>query len=282
MSAVALVTASTTSLPADVIDTYQITVLPFTIQFLHGNYKENVDLSLSEFYSHLAQAEAIPTTAPMSVPSMIQMFTQIGHTTDTILVFHIAQQLTAAWINSQQAAELVPTLRVINIDTRTTSIGAGLQIIEAAEALRQGASVDAVLTLLQELQERTLMLFVPASMRYLRMSGRVGRLPAMAAALFGVYAVIGLGSAGMQAVTKARSLEAAHTELLEQVAQFVGPGRARRLGIVHTNAPECAAQFQTEVAARFPGVPIIVADAGAMMAVHTGPGALGLAVIRDT
>ena len=46
------------------------------------------------------------------------------------------------------------------------------------------------------------------------------------------------------------------------------------------HAPAAAQSFVERVQARFPGVPVHVSDIGAVLAVHVGPGALGLMTYR--
>jgi len=69
--------------------------------------------------------------------------------------------------------------------------------------------------------------------------------------------------------------------ILERIQQFVGTKRVQSVAVVHTNAPEAAAQLQATVAEIYPATPMYVSDAGPILAVHVGPGTLGLAVLRD-
>ncbi len=46
------------------------------------------------------------------------------------------------------------------------------------------------------------------------------------------------------------------------------------------NVPTAAAALKAQVAQIYPDVPSYVSDAGATLAVHVGPGTLGLAVVR--
>lgn len=281
MVPITLVTASTSSLPPDVIAAHNIHLVPFVIQFLDGNYKEGNDLNLEDFYRRLGSVEAVPTTAPTSVAQFIQYFEHQHPDAETIMVFHIAARMSKSYANGVQAAARVPGRRIINIDTGSFSMGAGLQIIEVAKALQQGATLDTVSRLIPELAQRALALFVPHSIQHLRLSGRVGRVPAMAASLLGIHPVLGLGNQGMEVVARPRSIEAAYETMLRQVQAFVGKCGASALAITHTHAVATAATFKQMVGAKFPDVPIYSSEAGPILAVHCGPNAVGLAVLRE-
>ncbi|HYF66051.1 MAG TPA: DegV family protein [Herpetosiphonaceae bacterium] len=282
MAAIALVTASAASLPAEILDRYRIHLIPFVVQFVDGNYREDADLSLDDFYRRLEASEVVPSTAPTSVAQFIQYFERQHPEADTIVVFHVGTQTSKAYENALQAAARVPGRRIVNVDTHSFSMGSGLQIIEAAKAFESGASVEDVLTLIKELAPRTLALFTPPSLRYLRMSGRVGRVPALAASLMGIQPILGLNPDGkMDVLARSRSAEAARATMLERAAEFLGAKRPRSLAVIHINAVEAGRALQNELERLYPGVPVYLNDAGPILAVHSGPGTVGLAVLRD-
>ena len=282
MARIALITASTASLPTHILTLYNIHLIPFVVQFVDENYRDDGTMTHAEFYARLHRAEVVPATAPMSVAHFIQYFEREHLDAEALIVFHGTPQTSKGYENAVQAAARVPQRRIININTRSFSMGIGLQIIAAAHAIHNGASVDDVVTLMDALAPRTLALFSPESVRYLRMSGRVGRVPALAASLLGIHPLLGLGSDGaMEVLARPRSAEAARAMILERIQQFVGTQRVRGLAVVHANAPEAAEQMQATVAEIYPAAPIYVSDAGPILAVHVGPGTLGLAVLRD-
>jgi DegV family protein with EDD domain len=282
MAAIALVTASAASLPAEILDRYQIHLIPFVVQFVDGNYREDGDMPLADFYQRLEAADVVPSTAPTSVAQFIQYFERQHPEAETIVVFHVGAQSSKAYENALQAAARVPSRHIVNIDTHSFSMGAGLQIIEAAKAFERGQPVSAVLELIKDLAPRTLALFAPPSVRYLRMSGRVGRVPALAASLMGIQPILGLNPDGkMDVLARSRSAEAARTTMIERVAEFLGAKRPCGLAVIHTNAAADGREFQKQLERLYPGVPVYLSDAGPILAVHAGPGAVGLAVLRE-
>ncbi len=281
MTKVALVTASTSSLPQSIIQRYNIHLIPFVIQFLDGNYREGEDISLIDFYRRLASAEAVPTTAPTSVAQFIHAFAHDFPDADVIMMFHPSHKTSNSYRNAVQAAERVPQRRIINIDTDDFSIGSGLLIIEAAQALEAGRSVEETTALVEQLRTQLFSASAPASVKYLRMSGRLGRLPAMAASLLGVIPVLGKGENGMDVLARPRSFEASQATILDLARTFVGNHSVRSIGINHTNAVDQAEALRQQVSALFPNAPVYVGDAGPILAVHVGPGALGLSLLRE-
>ncbi|HEY1016562.1 MAG TPA: DegV family protein [Herpetosiphonaceae bacterium] len=279
MTPVRLLTSTIASLPRAALARHGIHLIPFTIQFLDGNYKESEDLDLAEFYRRLEQAEAIPTTSPTSTAQWLQIFQQLDGA--PALVFHVASQLSRSYEFAVQAAGRLGGEGIVNIDSGSFSLGAGLLVLEAAAALERGESLAATAALIERLRPHAFMMFTAPSVRYLRMSGRVGRLPALAASLIGIQPALALGPEGIEVAGRSRSAPAARELMLEKLAAFAGARGLRALGVTHTNDPAAAESFAAQVAGRFPGVPLAVSDAGPILAVHAGPGVLGLAAIRE-
>ena len=282
MSSVAIVTASTSSLPADFITRYNIHLLRFVIQFLDGNYREGEEFGLTEFYRRLERSDAVPTTAPTSVAQFIQLFSREFPAAETVVVFHVSAKTSKSFEYAEQAAERIKDRRIVNIDTNSTAAGSGLQVIAFAQALEQGQALDAALEQAQRLRNQTFSAALPESIRYLRMSGRLGRLPAMAASLMGILPIIGHTEEGMEALAKPRSLEAGQKKLVELMQVFLGSAQPHSLGISHTNAPDKAQALREMVEPLYPHTPLYVADAGPILAVHVGPGTVNLAALRTS
>lgn len=276
----ALVTASTSSLPMELIQRYGIELIPFTIQFVDGNLRESEDVSLDEFYRRLVDEDVIPTTAPSSAGQFINYFRQ--HPADDIIVIHVGSMLSQSYANAMQAASRVQGRMIYNIDSRQFALGTGLLVLEAAEALARGASAASIVSQIEHQIPNILTVASLETVRYLRLSGRLGRIGAMAASLLGIYPILGLDRKGQaEMVGRARSREDSLNMMIQQALEFVGKGKVRRMGILHTNALPEAQTFAQQVSTHFPGVPLLISDAGPVLAVHGGPGALGISVLRE-
>jgi DegV family protein with EDD domain len=280
MPRIALITNNAAALPPDIEERYGITLAPMQINFLDGNYEEGSDIGIREFYDRLEREDVIPSTSPPSVSRYVRAFRTLAADHEIILSIHISSALGAAYQNAEAAAQQISEARVVLYDSGMVAIGMGLQVLTAARLIEQGADIDAILAALRRQRSRTLMVFAPATLRYLRNSRRAGPIAAMLANLLGIKPVIGVSDGRLELIDRVRSWDAALVRQLDEAARFCAGAPPTEVGICHTNARSEAEAFAERVRARLPGVQIYIADAGPIMAVHIGPGAIGLATYR--
>src|SRR5262245_10840856 len=173
MSRIALVTNTIAALPPDLVERYGITIVPMQINFLDGNYEEGSDISEDEFYERLEREEVIPGTSAPTVARYLRTFQELAATHDTILSIHMSAALSDAQRNAQAAAQRLGTGRVLLHDSGSVGMGTGLQVLTAARMIEHGARIDDILVALEHQRRRTLALFTPATLRYMRNSRRV-------------------------------------------------------------------------------------------------------------
>lgn len=280
MPRVALATVSPASLPEGLVRRYNITVVPTIINLIDGNYVEGSGISIEEFYRRLMTDEVVPSTSPATPTQLLQVFQTLLQQADAVVMVHISRHSSRTFEYACRAVEQLPGARIVNIDSGSISLGTGLQVLQAARAIEEGAGLDEVTALLEDLRRRTWLCFSPATLRYLRMSNRVGRIPALAASLLGIHPVLGVNQEGFQVLDRPRSREAAIQRMLNLTVDFASKTQPLEIGIIHTNAVAEARALESRAQELFPGVPIIQAEAGAVIGVHVGPGTLGVAMIR--
>jgi DegV family protein with EDD domain len=280
MSRIALVTNTIAALPPDLVARHGITILPMLINFLDGAYEEGVDIDEVEFYERLEREVVVPATSAPTVSRYLRAFQELAAEHDTILSIPLSAALSDSNRNAQAAAQRLSGTRVLLHDSGSVAMGIGFQVLTAARLIERGAQIDDILTALQHQRQRTLALFTPATLRYMRNSRRVGPIAGVIATWLNIKPIIKVQEGRLTVLERARSMEAAMERQLDEVARFFSGAAPPELAICHAHAPIVAQSFVERAQARFPGVPIHVSDIGAVLAVHIGPGALGLMTYR--
>jgi DegV family protein with EDD domain len=280
MSRIALVTNTVAALPPDLVARHSITILPMQINFLDGNYEEGIDIGEEEFYERLEREEVIPGTSAPTVARYLRAFQELAAEHDTILSIHMSAALSDSNRNAQAAAQRLDGARVLLHDSGSVAMGIGFQALTAARLIERGATIDDILTALEHQRQRTLALFTPATLRYMRNSRRVGPIAGMVATWLNIKPIVKVHEGRLTVLDRARSVDAALERQLGAVTGFFAGAAPPEIAICHAHAPAAAQLFVERVRARFPGAPIHVSDIGAVLAVHTGPGALGVMTYR--
>jgi DegV family protein with EDD domain len=274
------VTNTAAAVPPELIARYDITLVPMQINFLDGQYEEGGEITTEEFYARLLREDVVPSTSPPSASRYARAFQALAADHDIILSIHISQALSGSYRSALAAAEQVRAAKVVVYDSGSVSGGTGLQVLTAARLIEQGAGIDAILMALQHQRDRTLVVFVPSTLRYMRNSWRVGPIAMTIASWLNIKPLIKVNDGKLELLDRIRSWDAALSRQLDEVARFSLDGPPGEIWIGQTNAPSQAQAFAQQVGERFPQVQIHVVEIGPAMAVHIGPGAVGLATYR--
>jgi DegV family protein with EDD domain len=280
MPRIALVTNVAAAVPPELVTRYGIILVPMQINFLDGHYEESSEITTEEFYERLVHEDVVPSSSPPSVSRYLRTFRGLAGDYDSILSVHISQALSGSYHNALAAAQQLSETRIVLHDSASVALGTGLQVLTAARLIEQGASLDAVLLALQQQRSRTLMVFAPATLRYVRNSGHVGPIAMLLASWLNIKPVIKMNEGKLELVDRLRSWDAALGRQINELVQFGAHAQLSEVGVCHINAPAQAQEFAERVRTCFPHAQIYIADGGPAMAVHMGPGALGLATYQ--
>lgn len=272
-----IVTDSTCDLPEKVVAEYGITVIPLYINAGEQSYLDGIELSRQEFYERLPSFYPPPTTAAPS-PKMLQhIYEQLGDKGATeILSIHISISLSAVLNVARMAAQNVRNVSVSVLDSRQLSMGTGFLALAAAKAAAAGQSMREIVDHIKQLISRTHVFAALDTLEFLRRSGRMNRAMAGLGSLLHIKPLLKMYN-GEPTSEKVRTSERAVKRLIE-LLESVGP--VEQLALVHTNAPEKAAELWNKVRHLLPNIqaPLFTAVTP-VIGSHIGPGAVGFACV---
>lgn len=273
-----IVTDSAMDVPPELVEKYDLTVVPVYVNIGEKGYLEGVELSRDEFYDNLEKYDPYPTTAAPSPGTFAEVYERLTRAGATqILSIHLAATLSATFDNARLGAEAADCCPVRLFDSQQITLGGGLLVLTAAEALAAGKSLPELLDILSDRVQRTRVFGVIDTMESLRRGGRVSWAQFGIGTLLQIKPVMMIGSGEINVIAKVRTRKKAMKQLLELVADF---GPFERLAILHVRAAAEAAGLQQETAHFFPaGDAPIIMEVTPAIGTHLGLGALGFAAI---
>jgi DegV family protein with EDD domain len=270
-----IVTDSTADIPDELIQAYQIQMVPNLIIIDGESLEDRKDISRHEFYSRLPEMKTPPTTATASVGSYQSLYERLfRNNINQIISIHAASQLSGIY-NAACAAAQAFGKRVRVLDGEQISMGLGFQVLAAAEASACGESLEKVLELIRDVRRRVRVVAMLDTLEYVRRSGRVSWARARLGNLLRIkpFVEVKEGQVLNRGEARTRSNGIAR---LKQFLQDLGP--LERLAVLHTNAEEDARQFLADVNPDLSMPPLLV-NVTTVIGVHVGPRGLGFAVV---
>lgn len=280
MPNVRIVADSGCDLPADLVDRYGITIVPVFVRFGEEMISSD-NLTNDDFWRRAAKSGEAPGTsspAPGTFYKAFQEHVDAGHDVVCLtLPGKHSGTYNAAWLAAQDFGEKV---RVI--DTGSFSLGMGLQVLVAAKEAVAGGSAEFIQRTVENLRERTSIIFVLDTLEWVRRGGRLDRIIPLVdkvARTLRVKPVLEMCNGEFKLVAIARSTRTALQRLEDEVRERLP---VEGLAAAYTRGCEVANELAGRIAelAGIHAVEVLTVEAGPAFAAHAGPNAIGAAIIR--
>lgn len=270
---IALVTDSTCDIPHELVSRYNIHVVPNILIIDGESIEDDEYFSRQEFYQQLPQMNSFPTTSTASVGTYQKLYEQIldsGY--DQILSIHCSSELSAIYNSATTAANSVQG-QIVIVDSRQISLGLGFQVLEAADAILKGLSLDAILGLLGDVRKGLHVIAMLDTLEYVRRSGRVSWARARLGAILNYKPFLEVIDGNVLSLGEVRTRKKGIARLMDMVRSEPS---LIRFGVLHTNAEDDARQMLDNLGLELPTEPLVVNVTTAIGA-HVGPNGLGFA-----
>lgn len=272
-----IVVDSACDLPQGTREQYDITVTPNYINLGDRSLLDGVDISREEFYQQLPHFKQFPTTAAPGPDQFLQTYeTLADQGADGIISIHVSSKLSAIYNSARLGAKDFHRCPIRVVDSNQLSAGAGLIAVRAAQAAADGASMDEILALINDLIPRAYTFAVLDTLDYLQHSGRMGQVIMTVGNLLHIQAVLKMnhGKPGAERIRTTNKGIARLVELIETLQPF------EDFHYVHTDSQKNLARFKEGAEPLLdeslnPQTIIV----GPTLGSHLGPGALGFSCI---
>ncbi len=274
---VRVVTDSTADIPAEMIATLGITVVPTLVVFGADSYRDGVELTREQFYEKLEETRSIPLTAAPPPAAYEAVYRGLLDETNEIVSIHLGSAFSAVFSSATLAARDVHGAQIEVIDSGQVTMGYGWMAVAAAEAALRGETLAQIVSLVEGMKPRARLLALLDTLEFLYRGGRVEWVRAVVGTLLRIKPIVEVRLGEVQLLERTRSLERSLERLMERVRNL---GSLERAIVLHANAPELAERVVDQLEAIIPGWGRLVGQAGVTVVSHAGPGAVGIACVE--
>ncbi len=269
---------STCDLPPQLLERYQITMVPLYISFGGNTFRDGVDAGPEDIFRHVEGGGQLPTTAAVNIADYQELFSELSPRYDEVLHITIGSEFSSCYQNALAAAEDFGNVRVV--DSRNLTVGQGILAIAAAEAAERGADIHEIVSILEGMIDRVDTTFVVDKLDYLAKGGRCSSVVALGANLLKLKPCIVLAGGKMSVGKKYRG---AFDKVLGDYVLDQLSGKnvdLDRVFVVHTRCnpeiPEAVCGMVRQYGFR----EVVQAVAGSTISCHCGPNTLGVIFLR--
>jgi DegV family protein with EDD domain len=270
MSKVAVITDSTAYLPDALLKAHHITVTPQVLIWGEETFRDGVDIMPEDFYKRLETSKVMPTTSQVSIGDMKAAFEKLLESGYDVLGIFISSKLSGTMQSATQALEMLPKAanNISIVDSNSTAMAMGFQVLVAARAAQDGATLAECQKLAEKARDHTGVYFVVDTLEFLRRGGRIGGAQALLGSALNIKPILELRDGRIESVEKVRT---------KSKAKHIAGRTPVRLATLHANAEtEARAALDTAVLQLNP-IETVFASVSPVIGTHAGPGTIGLA-----
>ncbi len=281
MSKIALVTDSTVCMPADLVQQYNITVLPQILIWGEETLRDGEDIQPGEFYRRLATAEIMPRSSQVSVVDFKNAYERLLGEGYEILNILISSRLSGTIGSATQAREAFPPDAPIEIvDSYTTGMEMGLHILQAARRIAQGATLAEAKAAAETAQEYSGLILTPMTLEFLHRGGRIGGASRFLGTALNIKPILHVEGGRVEPLERVRTRKRAKRRLVDIVAERVGDKPVHVVAL-HANTAAEAGEILQASKEKLTVIESFIAEVSPVIGTHVGPGTLAMAYMIE-
>ena len=279
---IAILTDSSADITPEIIEKYDIKVLPLHIMYPEKEYQDGVDIDPLMTYRRFP-AE-FPNTSTPNLVEIEEKFDQIheeGY--EKVIAICISSGLSGTCNTIRLAAEDYDKMQIFVFDTKNVSVGSGVFAIWAAWKVSRGASYEEVCRGLVDKIYDSKVMFYMDTLKYLQRGGRIGHVASVVGTALKLKPIISCDREGIYyTVAMIRGAKQGKKKLLDEVLKFIGDCKHCWIIIGHGDALEEAKAMEQMLMEKVRGKRILyIKQITATMAVNTGPGLVGVLAFKE-
>lgn len=281
---VKIISDSTCDLSKELIEKYDIDILPLHILLGDKEYEDGVDITPDEIFKWSDENKTTPKTSAPSLVEAIDLIRPYVEEGRQVVCFSISQEMSTSGNVMRLAAEELEAEHLVSvINSANLSTGIGLLVVEAAIMAQNGRSAEEITERIEKIKPLVRASFVVDTLTYLYRGGRCSGVAAMAGGVLKLHPKIVVENGKMDAEKKYRGkIQSVIMSYVQDMENELKNAAGDRVFITHSG---CEPKVVQEVASYLKALnvfdEILETRAGGVVSSHCGPGTLGVLFIAN-
>ncbi len=278
MKSIRIVADSTCDLSKELIERYSISIIPLCILLDGVSYYDGIDITPEQIYAWSDSHKATPKTAAIPFDKTTEILKPFMENGDDIIFFGISSQMSSTCNVARIVGAQEDYDRIFVIDSENLSTGIGLQVIKAAELVKEGRTAEEIVEIINSARSRVRASFVVDTLTFLARGGRCSSVVALAGNTLKLHPMISVKDGKMSAGRKYRGrTEMSVGAYVDDVIPALKNAESDRVFITHSG---CTEEVLNMVKAKIEALrkfdEILITQAGGVISSHCGPNTLGV------
>ncbi len=282
MRTVKIVADSTCDLSNDLLDTYDISIIPLMISMGETTKKDGIEVTPDDIYKWSDETGQTPKTAAPTIGEAIAFLESFMNKEMDIIFFGISEHMSATCNVIRLVGQNRGYERLFVVDSKNLSTGIGLQVLRAAELAKNGVSAEDIIKDNNEINSKVRASFVIDTLTFLHRGGRCSGVSALLANTLRLKPEILVKEGKMVVGKKYRgNIKSALLKYVQDRKDELLAASPDRIFITHSGCED--SQVIEEIRHYLEDLNVFkeihVTQAGGVISSHCGPNTLGVLYI---
>ena len=269
MTKIKIVTDSSVTIEPEVAKELDITIVPLSVM-VDGVVYSDADLEEGEFLRLMQSSRNLPKTSQPPVGVFADVYERLAEDGAQIISIHMSHALSGTVEAARQGATLA-NADVTVVDSSFTDQAMKFQVTEAAKLAKEGASLEEILTKIEEVKEKTELYIGLSTLENLVKGGRIGRVSGLISSLLNIRVIMQMKDHQLEPIVKGRGAKT-FKKWLDDLTASLQIKQVAEIGISYAGSPELALEMK-ESLQPYVKNPISVLETGSIIQTHTGENA---------
>ncbi|MCC4341755.1 DegV family protein [Limosilactobacillus reuteri] len=272
MAKIKIVCDSSAGLTDEEIKKYDITIIPLSVMIDGTVYVERETITNEQFPGMMKNAKSLPKTSQPPIGKFVDAFDKLGEDGSEVLCVTMMESISGTVHAAEQAAGMTKT-KVTVYDSQSTDQVMGFEILEAAQVIEAGGSVEDAIAKMKEVLSKSELYLAIDNLDNLVAGGRISKFAGAISNLLNIKVMLHVYDGQIHIESKGRGIKSMHKEwdkILDEMAR--GP-KVKRIGISHVDAGKEVERLLAKLKELYPEIEVTVRETVPIIATHTGMGA---------
>ncbi len=279
MSKIKIISDSTCDLTTELLEKHEIDLVPLFVNFKEERYRDLVDIETPKMYELVDKYKMLPKTTAATPGDFHDTFKKYLNQGYQVIYIGLGSKFSATLSAAKTAKQMLESDDIYLIDSGNLSSGTGLLLLKTAKLVKEGKSVEEIVSEIEATVPRVRSQFVIDTLDYLYKGGRVSAMSALMGGMLKIHPIIKVRNGEMVVGKKARGNINKGIDLL--IKEFVDNFEdidPEFVMVTHSLAHESYLYIEDKIK----DVPIknlYETNAGCVISSHCGKGTIGILYI---
>lgn len=280
---VKIITDSASDLPKEIIEQYNLEVIPILVYHDDKEYRDGETITPKEMFDGMREGK-VYKTAQVSAGRFKEIFTRIAESKESCIYIAFSSGLSGTYQTAvmirEQLIDTYPDLDLDIVDTKCASGGFGLVVVKALELAEAGKSKTEILEAVNFYVEHMEHIFTVADLEYLYRGGRVSRTAAFIGGLLNIKPILDVEDGKLRPIEKARGKKV-YPQMVDLITERGVDLDKQTIGINHGDDIQSLEKVKNLLTEKFGCQDFIISSIGCAIGAHSGPGTLAVFFLNE-